>query len=184
MDMTLNAGIKVEDNDINSEDGQPSILKPASKALSDGSHEETPSPTYKHRWTVEQRLTVAMLAECYNNPWNELTPVFNNFHKSDLRRCGGLRKAVVVAQWYDIRRWFNITETLQQLKKALPPYDRVKLASRPGLEKKARDIGIQLNGKGPTDSSARSKVPDKHDASGSKRKRADSIDGIDCKALF
>ena len=184
MDMTLNAGIKVEDNDISFEDGQPPILKRTSKALSDGSHEETPSPTYKHRWTVEQRLTLAMLAESYDNLWDELTLVFNNFHKSDLRRCGGLRKVVLITQWNHIKRWFNVGETLQQLRKTLSPYERVKLASRPGLEKKASDIGIQLNGKGPTDSSIRSRMPDKHDASGSKRKRADSIDGTDCKALF
>ena len=184
MDATLNARIKVEDNDIGCEEGQPPNMKPNSKALSDGSHEETPSPTYKHRWTVEQRLTLAMLAEFYNNPWNELTPVFNKFHESDLRHCRGLRRVAVVAQWSHIKRWFDVAGTLQQLQTTLSPYDRVKLASRPGLEKKAREIGIHLNGKGPTDSSIRSKMPDKHDVPGGKRKRADSIHGTDCKALF
>ena len=160
-------------------------VKTASKALSDGSGDESLSPTYRHSWTMKQRLTLAMLAKSYSNNWNEKTAVFNHFHRSDLRR-GGLRRVVVSAQFNDMRTWFNAANALKKLRKSLSPYDRLKLASQRGLEKKALDIGIQLIRNGPANSSIRSRMSDKHDAPGSKRKRVDPIDDgrTDCKALY
>lgn len=143
MDMESNVPVKVEVNDFNAEDGQLPTVKPASKALSDGSGDESPSPFYRHSWTIEQRLTLAMLAKSYSNNWNEKTSVFNHFHRSDLRR-GGLRRAVVSAQFNDMQTWFNAANALKELQTSLSPYDRLKLASQHGLEKKALDIGIQL----------------------------------------
>ncbi|KAL9069090.1 MAG: hypothetical protein Q9161_005737 [Pseudevernia consocians] len=152
-------------------------VKPASKALSDGSGDESLSPTYRHSWTMKQRLTLAMLAKSYSNNWNEKTAVFNHFHRSDLRR-GGLRRVVVSAQFNDMRTWFNAANALKKLHKSLSPYDKLKLASQRGLEKKALDIGIQLIRNGPANSSIRSRMSDKHDAPGSKRKRVDPIDDV------
>lgn len=168
--------IKTEVNDINLPDAQRSTLKPATKALSDGSHEETPSPSYKHSWTVEQRLTLAMLAQSYSNNWNDLTAVFNRFHKADLRHCGGLRRAVVNTQWNEMRRWFDAAAALTRLQAALPPYDKSKLVTIAALERKASEIGVKLVTKGRMDSSTRRRVTEKHVAPGAKRKRAESMD--------
>lgn len=172
--MDTNEPIKVEVNEVNIEDGQPSTIESASKALSDGSREE--SPSYKqHTWTVEQRLTLNMLGE-YSNHWKDKTAVFNHFHKSDLRNRGGLRRAVVNTQYNDMRKKFDPADALKKLQATLSPYDRMKLASRPALERKAKEIGIRLNAKWPTNSSTLGTIFDKHDAQGHKRKRADPID--------
>lgn len=170
MDVESNVPVKVEADD----EDLPSTLKFASRALSDGSRDETPTPTYKHSWTLEQRLTLAMLAESYSNNWNEKTSVFNHFHRSDLRRCGGLRRPVINTQYNDMRKkGFNAGNGFKKLQSTLSPYDRAKMVSRAGLEKKAHEIGILLHAKEASDSSLMS---DKDNAQGHKRKRTDSID--------
>ena len=172
--METNDEIKVEVNEIDIEDGQPSTIEPASKALSDGSRKE--SPSYKqHTWTVEQRLTLTMLGE-YSNNWKEKTAVFNQFHKSDLRNRGGLRRAVVNTQYNDMRKKFDPADALKKLQATLSPYDRMKLASRPTLERKANEIGIRLNAKWPTDTSSLGTIYEKQNPRGHKRKHADLVD--------
>lgn len=167
--------IKVEVNDLDLEDTQPSTVKPAPKALSDGSRDETPTPTYKHSWTVEQRLTLAMLADPYSNNWNEKTSVFNHVHKSDLRCL--LRRVVLVTQWHHMKRKnFDAATSLKKMQATLSPYDRSKLVSRHVLEKKALDIGIKLTARELTDTSIQSRMSDKHYAPGCKRKRVDLLD--------
>ena len=173
--MDTNAQIKVEVNDVNIRNSQPPTIEPASKALSDGSREE--SPSYRqHAWTVEQRLTLTMLGENYINSWKDKTAVFNQFHKSELRNRRGLRKAVVSTQFNDMRRWFNAVDALKKLQITMSPYDRMRLVSRAGLERKANEIGVQLNAKVPTDSSNLCRKINKHDAPGHKRKRDDLFD--------
>ena len=162
--------VKVEVANLIIEDEPPSNVKSTAKALSDGSRDETPIPKYRHKWTTEQRVTLAILAECYNNNWREKTCVFNHFHKSDLRRREGLRQAVVFAQYNDMRRWFDAAESLLRLQATLVPYERSKLASQPGLEKAALDIDIQLSLKKATDSN-RITIVNPHNRSGCKRKR-------------
>ena len=175
--MDSNVQLKDEFGEVNLEARQPPSSKPASKALSDGSRDETPIPTYKHRWTVEQRITLAMLAESYTNKWDELTLVFNYWHRNDLRRCGGLRRAVVCTQYRDMKTKFNAAAALRKLQDSLSPYDRSSLASLGALEKKANEIGIRLEAKESTDISNQSRIPNDHDKSGrQKRKRANPID--------
>ena len=175
--MESNVQLKDEFDEIDLEACQPPSIKPVSKALSDGSRDETPVPTYKHRWTVEQRITLAMLAESYTNNWDELTLVFNHWHRSDLRRCGGLRRAVVYTQYRDMRTKFDATAALRKLQDSLSPYDRSSLASLGGLQKKANEIGIRLETKGSTDILNQSRIPNEHDKPGrQKRKRANPID--------
>ena len=170
MVMQTNVEVKIEADD----------LTPVTKALSDGSREETPRLTYKHKWTIQERLTLAMLAESYSNNWDEKSAVFNHFHKSDLRRVGGLRKAVIVAQFYEMRKWFNAADALKELQTSLSPYDRSKLVSRDELEKKALDIGVQLRLQettNPSNQTVQITISDPHDAQGrKKRKRIDEID--------
>lgn len=174
--MDTQSNVKVENDDLRSEDTQHPTMQPATKVLSDSSREESLSPTYRHRWTVEQRLTLMMLAESYDNDWHELTSVFNQCYKSDLQHCGGLRSAVVYTQWRDMRKYFDAAASLRKLQAAMSPYDRSQLISPTELERKAYDIGVQLNAKVPTDSLQRIRMSDKHDAPGRKRKRADLID--------
>ncbi|KAM0796452.1 hypothetical protein BDR22DRAFT_825231 [Usnea florida] len=169
--MESRSPIKVEVTNLNSEDEQPLSVKSTAKALSDGSRDETPTHKYRHTWTTEHRLTLAILAECYSNKWSEKTYVFNHFHRADLRRCGGLRQAVVVAQYNDMRTWFDAAENLLRLQAILAPYERSKLASQPGLEKAALDIGIQLILKKATASSNRTTIANPHKRSECKRKR-------------
>lgn len=172
--MDTNDQIKVEVNDIDLEDRQPSPIEPASRALSDGSREE--SPNYKqHTWTVEQRLTLNMLGR-YSNNWNDKTAVFNRFHKSELRNHGGLRRAVVNTQFNDMRRKFDPVAALKKLQATLSPYDRMRLATHAALERKADEIGIRLNAKRPTDDSGLGMLSDTHNGQRHKRKRADLID--------
>ena len=159
--------VKVEEieGNVNLEDSQRPVRKLVSKALSDGSRAETPSPTYKHRWSVEQRHTLAMLADRYQNNWEEITSVFNNVHKSDLQRSGargGLRKVVICAQWNHMKKYMDIAASVKKSQATLSPYDRSKLV------KKANDVGVQLKARKPMDSSENSP--------GHKRKRADTID--------
>ena len=146
--------MKIQDNDISLEDNRPPPVKLVSRALSDGSRSETPRHNYKHTWTVKQRVTLTMLAVTYSNNWNELTAVFNNCHKSDLRNCGGLRKAVVNTQWNDMRRKHQALQS---------SYDR-KLASLSYLEKKANEVGVTLISKkksaDPIDDSRTDFLPD------------------------
>ena len=149
--------VKVEVTNLNIEDEQPSTVKHAAKALSDGSREESPTLSYKHRWTTQQRLTLAALAEIYSNNRSEKTAVFNHFHRSDFRGSGGLRKAVVATQFHTMRKRCS--------------YDRPKLASQPGLEKAALDISIQLSLKKATASSNRITISNPHNRSGCKSKR-------------
>ena len=175
--MESNVQLKDEFDEVNLEACQPPSSKPAAKALSFGSRDETPVPTYKHRWTVEQRITLAMLAESYTNNWDELTLVFNHWHRSDLRRCGGLRRAVVYTQYRDMRTKFDATAALRELQHSLSPYDRSSLASLGGLQKKANEIGIRLEAKGSTDISNQCRIPNDHDKPGrQKRKGANPID--------
>ena len=174
--MESNVQLKDEFEEVDLEACQPLSSKPL-KALSDGSRDETPVPTYKHRWTVEQRITLAMLAESYINSWDELTLVFNHWHRSDLQRCGGLRRAVVYTQYRDMRTKFDATAALRKLQDSFSPYDRSSLASLGGLQKKANEIGIRLEAKGSIDISNQSRVPNEHDKPGrQKRKRANPID--------
>ena len=169
--------VKDEIDEVDLEAGQPPSSKPASKPLSDGSRDETPVPTYKHKWTVEQRITLAMLAESYTNNWDELTLVFNHWHRSDLRRCGGLRRAVVYTQYRDMRTKFNAAAASRRLQDSLSPYERASLASLGGLQKKANEIGIRLEAKGSMNILNQSRILDEHDKPGRpKRKRAEPID--------
>ena len=170
------AQIKNEETDINPEPRQPAPAKAFPRALSDGSRDETPTPTYKHRWTVEQRLTLTMLAESYSNKWNELTKVFNHAHKSDLRRCGGLRVAVVNTQFNDMRRKIDAVAALRRVQATLSPYDRTSLVSPAVIEKKAEEVGIQLIARRPTDTSSRGNLTDDDAQGGQKRKRFDPYD--------
>ena len=165
------APVKVEATNLNFHDEPSSTVKSTAKALSDGSRDETPTQRYRHTWTTEHRLTLAILAECYSNKWSEKTYVFNHFHRADLRRCGGLRQAVIFTQYNDMRRWFNAAENLLRLQATLAPYERSKLASQPGLEKAALDIGILLSSKKATASSNRIMVANPHNRSRCKRKR-------------
>ena len=165
------SSIKDEATNLDIEDEQPLNVNFTAKALSDGSRDETPTQKYRHTWTAEHRLTLAILAECYSNKWNEKTYVFNHFHRADLRRCGGLRQVVLSAQYNDMRTWFDAAETLLRLQATLAPYERSKLASQPGLEKAALDIGIQLILKKATASFNRITVANPHNRSGCKRKR-------------
>lgn len=175
--MESNVQLKDEFDEGDLEVCQPPSCKPASKPLSDGSRDETPVPTYRHRWTVEQRITLAMLAESYTNNWDDLTLVFNHWHRSDLRRCGGLRRAVVYTQYHDMRTKFDATAALRKLQDSLSPYDRSSLVSLGGLQKKANEIGIRLEAKGSTDISNQSWILNEHDKPGRrKRKRANPID--------
>ena len=159
--METDSIIKDEFGDINLEGRQPPTVQPTAKALSDGSRDETPVHTYKHRWTVEQRVTLAILGERYTNNWDDITCVFNRCHRSELRKCGGLRKAVVYAQLRDMRKKFNLEAALRNL------------ASRAHLEQKAIEVGVQLEPKSPTDFSYRGGFCDRHR---NKRKRDDSSD--------
>lgn len=175
-DMAAYPRIKDEFDDINPEAHQSPILQKPSTILSDGSREETPSPNHHNRWKVEQRLTLILLAEGYTNNWVDLTAVFNYFHKSDLRR-GGLRRVVVQTQYFDMtRKGFNADAAMRALKATISPFDRAKLVTRIGLEKRAREVGISLSARGPTDGPRRSRIPYKHDALVLKRKVVDPID--------
>lgn len=154
--------VKNEEDEANLEDSQPLTVKRTRKALSDGSRAETPSPTYKHRWSIEQRQTLAMLADSYGNSWDDITSVFNNIHKSDLQRRGargGLRKVVILAQWNHMKKYMDVAASIKKSQATLSPYDRSKLV------KKANDIGVRLRAKGPLD-----------DPPERKRKRADTIE--------
>lgn len=173
--------VKNEEDEANLENSQPLTVKRARKALSDGSRADTPSPTYKHRWTIEQRQTLAMLANSYGNSWDEITSVFNNIHKPDLQRRGargGLRKVVVLAQWNHMKKFMDVAASVKKSQATSSPYDRSKLV------KKANDIGVRLRAKGLID-----------DPPGRKRKRADTIhvrgtisppgpSGIESKGVF
>ena len=153
--MESESPVKIEITELNIEDEHPLIVRPAAKALSDGSRDETPTPKYRHRWTKAQRKTVAILAENYTNKWTERTAVFNHFHRSDLRGCGGLRDVVVATQFHHIRKSYS--------------YDRPKLASYPGLENAAIHIGIQLQKATPSPNGPT--MPNLHHRPGHKRKR-------------
>lgn len=173
----MNDKVKDELDEINLEGCQPHQPHQPQRALSDGSRPETPCPTYKHSWTLEQRVTLVILAESYTNSWDELTSVFNEFHKKDLRRCRGLRRVVVVTQYHDIKRKFDATTALKQLQATLSPYARSTLVSRDALEKKAKDIGIQLKAKVSTDVMIESGIPNEHHNSEyRKRKHANLMD--------
>ena len=175
--MEPNVQLKDESDGVNLEACQPPSSKPPSKPLSDGSRDETPVPTYKHRWTVEQRITLALLADSYSNKWDELTLVFNHWHRNDLRRCGGLRRAVVCTQYRDMRSKFNAAAALRKLQDSLSPYDRSSLASLDALQKKGNEIGIRLVAKESTDVLQRSRIHNDHDKPGrQKRKLANPID--------
>ena len=175
MDMELNARVKPEDKDLNPEDTQVPAVPHPTKALSDGSREDTPTRTYRNKWTVEQRLTLIMLADSYSNNWDDKISVFNHVHKLDLPRRRGLRRNVVVAQWHDMEKKFDAAAALRKLQATLSPYDISKLMSGAGLERKAREIGVQLYPRVFTDNSTRNKMSDKLDVLMRKRKRANSI---------
>ena len=84
------------------------------------------------------------------NTWDDLAAVFNNYHKSDLRR-GRLRTVVVAAQFCDMQRKnFDAAAAYRQLQPTLPSYERSVHLTRLQLEKKANEIGIVLTTKGPT----------------------------------
>ncbi len=153
MELDTRTKVKSEVIDNGVEDGRPLVVKPASECLSDGSRNESPSPTYKHSWTHEQRVTLIMLAETYSNTWKDLTLAFNHIHKSDLQRCARLRKAVVSTQYHDLRKRFGAAASLRRINDALSPYERSNLITRPQVEKKANEIGIRLRAKVPGDSS-------------------------------
>ena len=177
MEMESEPKVKDEFDDLNLEARQPPTVRPTLKALSDGSRDESPTPTYKHRWTLPQRITLAMLAENYSNSWDDITSVFNRFHVSDLRKCGGLRSSVVYTQYRHIRRYFDLEAALRQLQATLSPYERTKLASRAHLEQKAVEIGVQLIEKKLTDISCQGGLSGRHDVLGrNKRKRVDILD--------
>ena len=157
--------IKVEANDLDLEGAQLSTVRPVSKALSDGSHDKTPLFTYKHTWTLEQRLTLAMLAK-HSNHWDEKTSVFNHIHKSSLRHW--LRKVVLIAQYHEMKkRNFNAAASSRELQAILSPYERSNLMSRRVIEEKALEIGINLRA---------NKTTDERDAPWCKRKRIDVLD--------
>ena len=130
MDVESWSSNKGETTNLNIENEQPLTVRPTAKALSDGSRDEIPTPKYRHRWTKAQRTTLAILAENYTNKWSDRTSVFNHFHRSDLRRCGGLRDVVVATQFHHIRKSYS--------------YDKPKLAADPALENAAHQIGIHL----------------------------------------
>ena len=174
----MDSNVQLKDElEVNPVACEPPSRKPVSKALSDGSRNETPIPTYRHRWTVEQRITLAMLAEAYINNWDELTLVFNHWHKRDLRRCGGLRRAVVYTQYRDMRATFDGPAELKRLQDSLSPYDRSSLASLDGLQKKANEIGIRLEAKKSIDISNQNRTRNEHDKPERQtRKRANPVD--------
>ena len=137
---------------------------------------ETPVPPYKHKWTSEQRVTLSLLGENYSNTWRDITSVFNRYHDSDLRECGGLRTAVVSTQFWDMRKYFNAEAAMRELQATLSIYDRAKLASRADLEHIAHEIGVQLIPLATTNTSNRLRLFDNHDAARRKRNRSDTSD--------
>lgn len=76
-----------------------------------------------------------------------------------------------------MRTKFDATAALRNLQDSLSPYERSSLASLGGLQKKANEIGIQLEAKGSTDISNQRRILYEHDKPRlQKRKRADPID--------
>ena len=114
------------------------------KVLSDGSREDTRRLPPNHKWTVDQRLTLSILRENYNNSWMDLTAVFNHCHKSDLGRRR-LRSIVLDTQYRDMKRKkIDASAAFAQAQASLSPYERSSQVTRLELEKKANEIGINL----------------------------------------
>ena len=129
---------------------QGAFDRPKSRGLSDGSRQETPNRPPNHKWSTNQRLTLSILRESYSNGWDDLTAVFNRYHKSDIRRRR-LRSAVVRTQFCDMRRKdFDVAASFKQSQPTLPNYERSVHLTRLQLEKKANEIGIVLIVKAPT----------------------------------
>lgn len=144
MELKTVGEVKSEVNDINLKDGQPSDLRPTPKRCSDGARSESLSTTYRHHWTFEQRLTLTSLAEAYGNDWERVTSDFNHVHNTELR------KAVVVAQYHQLRR--TRLDTAAPLRKT------------------------QTTRRRPSNDSIPDRLSDRHDGSRRKRKFVDSAD--------
>ena len=165
-----NAQVESENNHEDIEDYQRQTVPKAPKPLSDGSREETPFHKYRHNWTTGQRLTLALLAEAFDNAWQDITSVFNHVHRSELRRCGGLRSIVVYTQYRDmLRHHFDIEAVTRKFQSTSSPCLRPQLLTTFRLQEKANEIGVKLIAKRPTEISKKRTFVD--DGKFSTRKR-------------
>jgi len=109
------------------------------------SEEGTPSPPPRHKWTIEERVTLALLAGHYQMGSTNITRILQQCHMVNVRANRRPSVRTVMAQWAWMRPWFTEADALRELTSESPPYgsDKSKLVGQDILEEKARVLGIE-----------------------------------------
>lgn len=120
----------------------PSMRTRASSSSNSG----TPSPPPRHKWTIEERVTLAILAGYYQMNWSDVVRLLHRCHMTNMRARKRLSERSIIAQWFWMRPFFTEQDAFRELDSASPPYgsEKSKLISQALLEKKARSMGIKL----------------------------------------
>ena len=123
-------------------------LRPSTPHVSNesSSDEDITKPTKVHHWSIEERVTLALLADKYDLTWNDRTRIFNRCHRKNTARSKGLAESTLRTQWNWMKPWFNGATASKELNSASPAYgsDKSKIVTRALLEKQARGLGIEL----------------------------------------
>ena len=95
----------------------------------------------RHKWTVEQHITLAFLAKLYENPWKDITNVFNNYFAIH----NGLSPGALESMYYDMERGKTGKDAIKLLQRTAFTFiaepTRVDQAA---IEQTATKLGYQL----------------------------------------
>ena len=120
-----------------------------SLALSDNEINRFKRPVVKHKWTLEQKLTLSILVRWYSNNWRDKTRIFNAyFHGARLPENANrsFSENVLRAMWHDIDHKRHINSTLQTiwLNTAFSPSSSDWAVPRAALEDCAVKLDLSL----------------------------------------
>ena len=137
--------VQVEPSDLTEDALQSSSILPPCNSCS---NYDATSPNIRNSWSLEQRVTLAMLAGWYDTEWKNVTLIFNKCYEDVLPFPQGLTKAALIAQYYGMRGWFDVNAALRDLENTsffLSYYTKnSKTVVQRTLEECARNLHITL----------------------------------------
>ena len=102
-------------------------------------------PKPNHKWTVQQHMTLAFLVRLYDNSWNDLTSVFNDYFSRDLRNPNGLSSAALASMYYDMQRGNTGKDAMRLLRGTAFSFNtEPTLVDQDSIERTATKLGIHL----------------------------------------
>ena len=102
-------------------------------------------PRRCHKWTVSHHLTLAFLVRSYENPWQDITDVFNKYFSRELRKPNRLSSSAVASMHHDMQRGITGKDAMKLLRETAFSFTtEPTIVDQKSIERTANKLGIHL----------------------------------------